>query len=80
MMFDSNKQLVAFALQGWAQHIETGNFSGMDKKTILSLAKNDNDMQRVANKLPVLTRDQQELIYRLQDLASEVLMTGEIER
>ncbi len=77
-MFDSNKNMVYFALTGWAKYVETGDFSGMDKETILQLARNDKDMQRVASKLPVLSREQQEIVYKLQDLAMEVLNTGNI--
>lgn len=77
-MFDSEKQMVYFALMGWAQYVETGNFSGMDKTTILKLAQSDKDMKRVAERLPILTREQQEVIYKIQDLATKVLNGGQL--
>ena len=78
-MFNSEKHMVYFALMGWATYIETGNFSGMDKSTILELAKTDRDVRKVTNKLPVLTREQQETVYKIQDLATKILNGGNIE-
>ncbi len=78
-MFDSEKQMVYFALMGWSKYIETGDFSGMDKKTILELARSDRDMKRAAERLPILSREQQEVIYKIQDLAIKVLNTGNID-
>ena len=78
-MFNSEKHMVYFALMGWVTYIETGNFSGMDKSTILELAKTDRDVRKVANKLPVLTREQQETVYKIQNLATKILNGGNIE-
>lgn len=78
-MFDNEKQMVYFALMGWSKYIETGNFAGMDKKTILELARSDHDMKRVAERLPTLSREQQEIIYKIQDLVTKVLNTGKID-
>ena len=66
-MFDSEKSMVYTALMGWAKYIETGDFSGVDKKTLLELARNDKDIQRVVQRLPVLTREQQEVVYKIED-------------
>lgn len=78
-MFNSEKQMIYFALCGWVKYIETGDFAGMDKKTLLDLSHNDKDIQRVVQKLPILTREQQEIVYKLEDLAMRVLNTGKID-
>lgn len=78
-MFNSEKQMIYIALCGWAKYIETGDFAGMDKKTLLELSSNDKDIQRVVNKLPILTREQQEVVYKIEDLAMKVLNTGKID-
>ncbi len=77
-MFDSEKQMTYFALMGWAKYVETGDFSGMDKSTILKLAQSDKEMERVAKRLPILTREQQEVVYKIQDLATKVLNGGQL--
>ncbi len=79
-MFDSEKSMVFTALMGWAKYIETGDFAGMDKVTLLKLAQTDKDVQCVVNKLPVLTREQQEIVYRIEDLATKVLNGGQMEK
>ncbi|CAM0058781.1 hypothetical protein VPH184E373B_0222 [Vibrio phage 184E37-3b] len=78
-MFDSEKSMVYTALMGWAKYIETGDFSGMDKKTLLELARNDKDIQRVVQRLPVLTREQQEVVYKIEDLAVKILNGGQVD-
>jgi hypothetical protein len=77
-MFDSEKSIIFSALMGWAKYIETGDFAGMDKATLLRLAENDRDIQRVVSRLPQLTREQQEFVYKLEDLATKVLNGGSI--
>ena len=72
-MFKSNKEMVYTALMGWKKWVETGDFSGMDKKIILMLANGDRDMQRVASKLPQLTTEQVMVVKQIEDLAIEVL-------
>lgn len=67
------KCLIYTALMGWKKYIETGNFSGMDKETILRLAQDDRDMQRVAGKLPQLDYGQQQFCERLENLAVKIL-------
>lgn len=78
-LFNSDKEIIFHALKGWINYIETGKFAGMDKKTILMLAQNDKDMERVANKLPVIEREQQEFIYKLDDLAIKILNGGGVD-
>jgi hypothetical protein len=64
----SDRSLVFNALRSWAKYIETGSYSGMDKATMVKLGTQGD--------LPTLTREQQEFVYRLQDLADRVLTTG----
>lgn len=70
-----DKALIYTALMGWKKHIETGNFAGMDKDTMLYLAHSDRDMQKVVSQLPKLDYAQQDFCKRLEDLATKVLNT-----
>jgi hypothetical protein len=69
----NEKEMLVIALCGWITHIETGSFSGMDKNTILMLARDDKDMQRQARKLPIISVEQQEHITRIRNLITKVL-------
>ena len=73
----TEKEMVYIALTGWINHVETGKFAGMDKNTILMLARGDKDMQRQANKLPILKPEQEDFIKQLRVLAHKV-MNGEL--
>ena len=77
-IFDSEKHMAYPALMGWVTYIETGEFAGMDRSTILKLAATDKDMQRVAQRLPNLTIEQQPLVDKLRDLATKVLNNGQL--
>jgi len=68
----TEKEMVYTALTGWINHVETGNFAGMDKNTILMLARSDKDMRRKANKLPILMPEQQDFIKQLRELAHKI--------
>ena len=72
----SEKEMIYHALTGWVKYVETGNFSGMDRDTIIQLAANDKDMKRVANKLPTLTTEQIYFINKLRELSIKVLNNG----
>lgn len=79
-MFEDDNHLVYFSLMQWAKYIETGSFTGMDKQTILELAETSKDMKKEAENLPHLSRDQQEFVYRLQDLAKKILNDKPLEK
>jgi hypothetical protein len=73
----TEKEMIYIALSGWINHVETGKFAGMDKHTILMLARDDKDMQSKANKLPILMPEQEDFVKQLRVLAHKV-MTGEL--
>lgn len=77
-MFKSDRQIIYTSLKGWVRYIETGEFVGMDKDLILELAKGDRDMQKVLQRIPVLTEDQKRFIKQINSLADKVLTTGNI--
>ncbi len=68
-----DKHLIFTALMGWKKYIETGDFSGMDKETMLDLARSDKDMQRLVAQLPKLDYAQQDFCKRLENLATKIL-------
>jgi hypothetical protein len=74
----SEKEMIYFALSGWINNVETGSFSGMDKNTILMLARDDRDMQRKARSLPILKAEQEMFIKQLRKLATKVVNREEI--
>ena len=78
-IFDSEKHMAYTAFMGWVTYIETGEFAGMDRSTILKLAATDKDMQRVAQRLPNLTIEQQHLVDKIRDLATKVLNNGQLD-
>jgi hypothetical protein len=73
----TEKEMIYIALSGWINHVETGKFAGMDKKTLVMLAGEDKDIQRKVRQLPELSVEQEDFVKQLRVLAHKV-MTGEL--
>jgi len=73
IMFESDDSIAYFAIMQWVRYIETGSFTGLDKKKMLELAESDRGVKRIAESLPVLAQEQQEFVYRLEDLAAKII-------
>lgn len=79
-MFNSEKHIIYTALTGWAKYIETGSFSSMDKSTMIKLALSDKDMQRILNRLPQLSVEQEIFVNMLRELATKQLDTPQLNK
>jgi hypothetical protein len=73
----TEKEMVYIALTGWINHVETGKFAGMDKKTLVMLAGEDKDIQRQVRQLPELSVEQEDFVKQMRVLANKVI-TGEL--